>query len=124
MIASCAVPWLFSPVTIGGREYVDGGAWSTSNLDVAPVGRGAEVLALLPVGGGRARTGLLGALRAGARAAALAEAQLLRSRGARVKIVHPDTASREAIGPDFFDASRTDQVLAAGVSQGRALGHR
>ena len=25
VLASCAVPWLFAPVTIGDREYVDGG---------------------------------------------------------------------------------------------------
>ena len=32
--ASCAVPWVFEPVRIGGRTYVDGGAWSATNLDV------------------------------------------------------------------------------------------
>ena len=26
--ASCTVPWLFAPVEINGREYVDGGVWS------------------------------------------------------------------------------------------------
>ena len=37
--ASCAVPVVFRPVTIGGREYVDGGVWSLTNLDAAPAGR-------------------------------------------------------------------------------------
>jgi NTE family protein len=32
--ASCAIPGFYRPVTIGGRRYVDGGVWSTSNLDV------------------------------------------------------------------------------------------
>ena len=36
VLASCAVPWVFRPVTIGGREYVDGGAWSAANLDARP----------------------------------------------------------------------------------------
>src|SRR5258705_1033 len=36
VLASCAVPWLFAPVEIGGREYVDGGVWSLTNLDAAP----------------------------------------------------------------------------------------
>jgi NTE family protein len=31
--ASCAVPGLYQPVRINGRVYVDGGAWSVSNLD-------------------------------------------------------------------------------------------
>jgi hypothetical protein len=95
-----------------------------SNIDVAPVGRGAEVLALLPVAGGRARSNLLNTLRAGARAAAQAEAQVLRARGARVRIVQPDDRARTAIGPDYFDARRQDAVMAAGVAQGRALARR
>src|SRR5436190_14396638 len=32
--ASCAIPGFYKPVTIAGRRYVDGGLWSTSNLDV------------------------------------------------------------------------------------------
>ena len=32
--ASCAIPGFYRPVTISGRRYVDGGLWSTSNLDV------------------------------------------------------------------------------------------
>jgi NTE family protein len=32
--ASCAIPGFFEPVTIGGRRYVDGGAFSPTNADV------------------------------------------------------------------------------------------
>ena len=32
--ASCAIPGFYRPVTIGGKRYVDGGVWSTSNLDI------------------------------------------------------------------------------------------
>src|SRR5215212_7131399 len=32
--ASCAIPGFYRPVTIAGRRYVDGGLWSTSNLDI------------------------------------------------------------------------------------------
>ncbi len=49
--ASCAVPWIFAPVTIGGEEYVDGGVWSATNLDVAPAGRDTHVLCLNPTAG-------------------------------------------------------------------------
>src|SRR5436853_576108 len=28
VLASCSVPWLFAPIEIEGREYVDGGVWS------------------------------------------------------------------------------------------------
>jgi NTE family protein len=33
--ASCAVPRIWPPVTIGGRRYMDGGAYSTDNADLA-----------------------------------------------------------------------------------------
>jgi NTE family protein len=32
--ASCAIPAIFEPVAIDGARYVDGGAWSPTNLDV------------------------------------------------------------------------------------------
>jgi NTE family protein len=32
--ASCAIPGFYYPVGIGGRRYVDGGIYSTSNLDL------------------------------------------------------------------------------------------
>lgn len=32
--ASCAIPGTYRPVRIGGRRYVDGGMYSTSNLDL------------------------------------------------------------------------------------------
>ena len=32
--ASCAIPGFYRPVEIGGRRYVDGGMYSTSNLDL------------------------------------------------------------------------------------------
>ena len=46
--ASCAIPGYFAPVEIGGREYVDGGVWSPTNLDLARAGRGDRVLCLVP----------------------------------------------------------------------------
>ena len=39
VLASCSVPWLFAPVQIGEREYVDGGVWSPTNLDAVPSGQ-------------------------------------------------------------------------------------
>ncbi len=119
--ASCAVPWLFAPVPIGDREYVDGGVWSLSNLDVAPTGRGSEVLALLPTAG-HCGTGGVGVLRAAAQAAALAELQVLRARGARARILAPDRRSMEAMGTNLMDSRRRDEVFEAAVAQGRRLG--
>ena len=121
VLASCAVPWVFRPVAIGGREYVDGGAWSASNLDVAPVRRGTEVLCLNPTATPRLSADRFGAVRAFAGAGSATEALLLRRRGARVRVVAPDPATVGAIGPNLFDTRRRAAVEAAGYAQGRAL---
>jgi NTE family protein len=124
VLASCAVPWVFRPVTIGGREYVDGGFWSAANLDAAPVERGNEVLCLNPTASPRLAVDRLGAMRAFAGATAAGESLVLRRRGARVRIAAPDAATVEAIGPNLFDARRRPPVEAAGYAQGRALASR
>jgi NTE family protein len=122
VVASCAVPWVFPPVWIGGREYVDGGVWSLTNLDVAPAGRGMDVLCLMPTGNVAAsRSSAWGPVRAAARAAAAVEALAVRGRGARVRIVVPDDGSGEAMGTDLMDPRPRERVLAAGWRQGRAL---
>jgi NTE family protein len=119
VLASCSVPWIFAPVRIGEREYVDGGVWSPTNLDVAPARRGSEVLCLnptasLPAGRGRA-------LRTFSRSAAAAETLVLRARGATVRTIGPDARAAEAMGLNLMDRGRVPQVLAAGYAQGRAL---
>jgi NTE family protein len=124
VLASCAVPWVFRPVTIRGREYVDGGAWSAANLDAAPVRSGSGVLCLNPTASPRLSADRFGAVRAFASAGAATEALLLRGRGARVRIVAPDAASVGAIGPNLFDARRRAAVEAAAYRQGRALASR
>jgi NTE family protein len=122
VVASCAIPWAFAPVTIGGREYVDGGVWSVTNLDVAPAGRDTRVLCLDTIAGldERARRSMA-ALRAAFRVAAVLETQQLRRRGARVQHVAPDREAAAAIGGDVMDAAPRARVLAAGYRQGRAL---
>ena len=124
VLASCAVPWVFRPVTIGGRDYVDGGAWSAANLDAAPVRGGTRVLCLNPTASPRLAVDRFGAVRAFAGASAATEALLLRRRGAHVRIVAPDRATVDAIGPNLFDARRRGAVEAAGYRQGRALASR
>jgi NTE family protein len=114
VLASCAVPWLFAPVTIHGREYVDGGVWSPVNLDAAPGGRGAHVLCLAP-------TAAAGPLRPVTVAALAVEEMALRARGMRVRTIVPDEGSVDAIGPNLMDGGRVEPVLDAAFAQGRAL---
>jgi NTE family protein len=115
VLASCAIPWVFAPVAIDGREYVDGGVWSPTNLDAVPARRGTEVLCLNP-------TATLRPLSSVSNAAALAESLALKARGARVRTIRPDPGAVEAMGRNFMDRSRAPAALAAGYAQGRALG--
>jgi NTE family protein len=119
--ASCAIPWVFSPVTIGGREYVDGGAWSVTNLDAARVGRGTHVLCLDPAAGLGGRDRRTAALRGALRLASSLEIQGLRRRGARVLHIAPDPPAAGAMGPNFMARGRATPALAAGYEQGRRL---
>jgi NTE family protein len=119
--ASCAIPWVFSPVRIGDREYVDGGAWSVTNLDAAHAGRDTHVLCLDPTAslGGSDRR--MAALRGAFRVASELELQALRRRGAQVVHVAPDDGASTAMGPNFMAESHTTGALRAGYAQGRRL---
>jgi NTE family protein len=118
--ASCAIPGVFKPVEIGGRDYVDGGAWSPTNLDVAPVERGSRVLCLNPTGSLR---GTLAGVGIVSRSAATVEALALERRGVRVKVVTPDAASVQSFGGNLMNPRPRAQVVAAGLAQGRALAY-
>jgi NTE family protein len=123
--ASCAIPGVFRPIVVDGRHYVDGGAWSPTNLDCAPVERGTRVLCLNPTGSMRpSRSSPFGGLGLLSRSVAGLEALALERRGARVTVVSPDAGSLAAIGPNLMDARPRSQVIAAGLAQGHALAGR
>lgn len=120
--ASCAIPGYFRPIQVDGRSYVDGGAWSPTNMDAARVKRGDRVLCLNPTGSLRpSRESPLGAMGPVSRAAAAVEAIALERRGARVVNVSPDGGSAAAMGMNFMAPGRRRDATAAGVAQGRAL---
>ncbi|ADB51974.1 patatin-like phospholipase family protein [Conexibacter woesei] len=130
--ASCSVPWLYRPVTIGEHEYVDGGLWSPTSIDVAPAARETRVLCLNPTGssgGDVARAprteSVVGVIRTTSRSAAALEATTLRSRGAEVTVVAPDRAAAAALAGGWVGQTGADpaeQAVAAGFRQGVALG--
>lgn len=99
--ASCAVPGVWPPVTIGERRYIDGGMRSPVNADLA---RGARrVLVLAPVTRG---LGPIGRLRD--------QVTALRGAGARVVVVSPDGGARRAIGRNVLDPARRAAAARAG----------
>jgi NTE family protein len=120
--ASCAVPGVFRPVLAGGRTYIDGGAWSPTNIDAAPTSSGEKVLCLNPTGSLRPTAGsLAGAFGPVSRGLAAGEALALRGRGVGVTTVNPDAASAAAMGLNLMDPARRRPVIEAGLAQGREL---
>lgn len=123
--ASCAIPGVFRPLRHGGRSYVDGGAWSLTNMDLAEVGQGDRVLCLNPTGArGPTLASASSAIAPWSRSVAAAEALVLRGRGARVSTVHPDRDAARAMGPNLMDPRPRADVISAGLAQGRRLGAR
>jgi NTE family protein len=119
LTASCALPLVFAPAVIGGREYVDGAVWSPTNADVAPGARGARVLILATMA---SLHGPWNApLRTACHATMLVEAAALKARGARVRMITPDQSSAASIGPDLMSGARLPETQASGYAQGLAL---
>jgi NTE family protein len=119
--ASCAVPGVFRPITIGARTYVDGGVWSPTNLDLVPHPDGAQVLCLTPTGGVGAVRSLTFPWRALSRSATTVEHAVLKGRGAEVRVVAPDRDSARAMGEDLMNQRRADHALSAGYRQGQEI---
>ena len=108
--ASCAVPGVWPPVTIGGRRYVDGGVRSMANADYAA--GASRVLVIVPLGS----TELFPTDKPLSKAV-----EELRAGGAEVAIVEPDEASLTATGANPLDPSTRRPAAEAGRAQGREL---
>lgn len=114
--ASCAVPGVYPPVTIGDHRYVDGGVRSGTNADIA---QGYQRVLVL-----RAETVDASA---GYQEHSLpflsfeVERATLERSGSRLLVVTPDQSSVVARGPNPLDASRRAVSAQAGREQGRQL---
>ena len=122
LAASCALPLIFEPAVIDGREYVDGAIWSPTNADVAPAHRDSNVLIVAPMAS--LHGPFNSPVRAAARATLLLEASALKARGARVRIVTPDRGSATSIGHDLMSDGGLPETNAAGYAQGRGTALR
>ena len=104
--ASCALPGVFPPVTVGGHRYVDGGLRSGISADLA-LGHD-PVVVVVPIGGDAAMDYLL------------RETSGIREAGARVIEIIADERSALEMGADLMDASRMTAAVQAGERQGEA----
>jgi NTE family protein len=117
VMASCAIPGWFTPVSIGGRRYVDGGTCSPTSLDLL-AGRGLdEVFVLSPMTSFTydEPDSVVGRLERRFRRIVtrrlLREVAKVRRAGTRVTILSPGAEDLEAIGVNLMDPSRRERVL-------------
>jgi NTE family protein len=117
VMASCAIPGWYAPVTIDDHRYVDGGTCSPTSLDLLG-GRGLdEVVVLAPmVSFDMDEPGsLVGRVERRFRRAmtkrVLHEAGKVRRQGTAVTILGPGREDLEAIGVNLMDPRRRVRVL-------------
>jgi NTE family protein len=119
--ASCAIPGFYRPVDIGGRDYVDGGVHSTSNLDVLANEPVDLVLALNPMSSlhvsSRRTVGERLAIRmrqaAGRRLGS--EAKRLRAAGKEVILIQPTVHDLDVMGGNLMSRERRHEVIEMAV---------
>ena len=115
--ASCAVPGFYRPVTIGGRRYVDGGMYSTSNLDLLRDEALDLVICLNPTSSlhpiraiDPREWGALLFRRASGRRLGF-EAKKLRARGVAVVLVQPTEADLQTMSRNLMSRSNRNEVI-------------
>ncbi len=116
--ASCTVPWLFAPVRIGDREYVDGGVWSPTNLDAAPAGRDTHVLCLNPTANLSTTHTLLAVMRNVARSAVSIESLAAAAPGRRRQDDRPQRRVRGGDGLELHGPGAAHPRTGGGIPAG------
>lgn len=117
VMASCAIPGWFEPVTIDDRTYVDGGAWSATSADVAAAADLDEVYVVAPMVSFEADEpdSLLSRLerrwRSSVTRRCLGEVAELESKGTQVTVLGPGPDDLEAMGGNAMDGRRRLRVL-------------
>ncbi|MCQ4083909.1 patatin-like phospholipase family protein [Streptomyces sp. RB6PN25] len=115
--ASCALPAWFAPVEIDGRRFVDGCAWSDTNLDLLS-GEGLdEVFVLAPTSARRMDhpRSIPAQVERGLRRIAtrrlLHEARQVRDAGTLVRLIVPGPEDLAAMGANLMDPQHRLTVL-------------
>ena len=119
--ASCAIPGFYHPVAIDGRRYVDGGLWSTSNLDIL---RNAEldlVICLNPTSSLHPTLAWNPAERIAAATRAMSgrrlgsEAKKLRAKGTGVVLIQPTDEDLDQMGANLMSRRNRNPVIETAI---------
>jgi NTE family protein len=125
VLASAAIPGIYRPVRIGGRVLVDGGAWSSTNLDLAAKADCTMIIGVAPMAFDpeRAPTRLFQLVRRLPARSLSAEVAKARQQGAQVLLVRPDDRELPLHGMNLMRPDGLDRVARASYdATARALG--
>ena len=126
VMASCAIPGWFEPVTIEGRTYIDGGAWSATSADVLAAQGLDEVIVVAPMVSfeNDEPDSLLSRLerrwRGSVTRRCRAEGDELEAAGVQVTVLGPGREDLEAMGGNIMDGRRRLQVLETSLRTSRS----
>src|SRR5947209_6914560 len=119
--APCAIPGFSRPVGIGGRRYVDGGLWSTSNLDIVRNSGLDLVVCLNPTSSMHPPFAWNPVARLSAAARSVSgrrlgsEARTLRARGTKVVLIQPTQRDHEVMGPNLMSRRNRNPVIRTAI---------
>lgn len=119
--ASCAIPGFYKPVRIAGRNYVDGGLWSTSNLDILRE-RGLDLVICLnptsslhPPFAWNPVERVAGVMRTVSGRRLGSERKKLRATGTEVVLIQPTTEDHAAMGPNLMATKNRNPVIETAI---------
>ena len=125
VMASCAIPGWYSPVVLHGLRYVDGGAWSGTNVDVLRDAGLDEVFVLAPLvsfamdSPTDVATRMERAWRHRVTRRCLREVAKLHAVGTEVTVLGPGPDDLTAIGPNLMALDRRRHVLETALQTSR-----
>jgi len=118
VLASCAIPAYFAPVSIDGVEYFDGGVHSPTNADVLRNAGVDMVVVLSPMTAAPGQLkGAEAMLRWAPQRRLEHEVNRLEASGSKVVRIEPGTAARSAMGLRAMAEDRSDRVTRAAYSE-------
>jgi NTE family protein len=120
VLASCAIPGYFRPVTIDGAEYLDGGIYSATNADVLKRDNLnlVVIVSSLSAPNGNAN-GLDGFVRRAVHQRMKREIARLQEAGTAVISLEPRAASRRAMGLHAMAENRGPRIVEVAYEETR-----
>ena len=125
VVASCAVPAYYRPVSIGGRRYIDGGVRSLTNADLL-ADQGCDIVIVMSPFSSMQRgplldTALFGVPRRATALQTAREIARLQEAGSEVVCIQPTGADIKAMGLNPMERAHSRRVMDTATASVAAL---